>query len=840
MKRKKRSPKGRPATRNRLALILALLYGLSGFCILALETLWMHEVSLWAGNTVVAATLVITVFFIAAAIGNLLGASLVQRGRSSLFLYGCFEISAAATTGLTFLVGQWIWANLAAWPMEQVTVTVLLVGPPSLLSGFAFPILSDALVSSPLLRTIKAGPLYGMNLLGAALGVIAGGVLLPWSVGLRISFAIILSLQILEGLAACLILPRSESKQEEMQLSHPTANASLRAPRLGMALLALSGLLSLAAQFLLIQWARQILQGSVFAITAVLSAFIGGLGLGSVLAAALRRRGFQALDLLAAFTGISALLLFAVAPAGRWLIGFSIHLFSLDPLGMMGESLGWSILALLPLTICLGGVFPVAWELAAGDASHQGAALGRMLAINKTGAGTGAAFGVFVLLPRLGLISGTNALAWSYLAISLAVVIFARRSFWIFEGTVLLAGLGLWAFTRSWPAPGMMPDENLIADYRGVYGPVSVVEKRSSGSRLILLNSRQRLSGTQHAMSSQLHQGWVPLLFSRHPDRVLTIGMAAGISAAAMLDYPIKELDAVELIPEVVKAAHENFALWNRQLFSDSRANVIIGDGRVILARTPDKFDVIICDLFFPVEDATANLYSRDFFERAKDHLQPDGLFCLWLPCYQHDEQTAGMVIHTFLDVFPDAVLVRSNLDPEQPVIGLLGSNQPIPVSQSFLARRLASLAGTSLPQRSPFFTSAENAQLLFAGDLRARTPDFSTFPTTTDDRPLFAFVGPREPRPGHRLIGIPFLDWIGRRFLEPSYPSCDLEGTSPDELLNSVRAANYYFAAAVAKTVLSGDTRSSEARENQVASALQRAQNLSPKVQLPDEALGQ
>jgi len=818
------------------------LYGLSGFCMLALETLWMRKVSLWAGNTVVAATLVIAVFFLAAALGNLLGASLVERRKNSLFLYGCFEIAAAVTAALTFFLGEWIWSSVAAWPLEQVSVTLLLVGPPSLLSGFAFPILTEALVARPELRTIKAGPLYGMNLLGAALGVIAGGVLLPWCLGLRISFALVLNVQAAGGIAACLLFARRKIKREgdEQNPAQPTDKADRDASGLGLALLALSGLLSLATQLLLIQWARQILQGSVFAITAVLGVFITGLGFGSMLAASLRRRGQSPTSLLVIFTGLSALLLFIVPPVGRWLVGLNVNLGSLDPLGMLGESLGWSVVALLPLTICLGGVFPVAWELAAGDKQHQGAALGRMLAINKAAAGIGAALGVFVILPHLGLISGTNALAWSYLMISIIAMVCARRSFWLLDAVVILTAFGLWVATRAWPNLGVSPGENLVADYSGCYGPVSVVDKLSTGSRQIVINSRQHLSGTRSAMSSQRHEGWVPLLFCRNPERVLTIGMAAGISADAMLDFPIKQLDAVELIPEVVQAAHDHFGEWNHRLFSDPRVKIMIGDGRVVLGRLPDKFDAIICDLFFPAEDETANLYSRDFLSHARDHLQPDGLFCLWLPCYQQDEESAGMVIRTFLEVFPNAILVRSNFNPEQPVIGLLGSGKPIPVSQSFLAARLATLAGTFPGEQSPFFRSPENAALLFAGDLRSCNPSFEHFPLTTDDKPLFSFNGPREPRVGQRLIGIPFLNWIGNRFMEAKYPSCELDNTSPADLLGSMRAANHYFAAAVEQRVLPGDTRSEETRNNQVFKSLARAQGLSPKVQLPDEAQGQ
>ena len=49
------------------------LWALSGFSVLTLELVWMRELALWAGNTVIASTLVIAVFFSAAALGNLWG-----------------------------------------------------------------------------------------------------------------------------------------------------------------------------------------------------------------------------------------------------------------------------------------------------------------------------------------------------------------------------------------------------------------------------------------------------------------------------------------------------------------------------------------------------------------------------------------------------------------------------------------------------------------------------------------------------------------------------------------------------------------------------------------------
>lgn len=399
---------------------------------------------------------------------------------------------------------------------------------------------------------------------------------------------------------------------------------------------------------------------------------------------------------------------------------------------------------------------------------------------------------------------------------------------------MLVLAPAAWLTFRDMPPPGITPGLRVIATASGAYGPVSVVEDARSDSRQILLNSRQRLSGTRGALSSQVHQSWAPLLLCRAPDQVLTIGMAAGISAAAALDFPVKKLEAVELVPEVVAAARQHFQEWNHALFTDPRAHVIIGDGRSFLANSDGGYDAIICDLFFPGEAGTAHLYSRDFARIARRKLSHDGIFCLWLPCYQLTAQTAGIVVRGFLDVFPHAIAIRANFDPLQPVLGLVGCAEPIPISRGHFASKLADPAIGALAARSPFLRSPDQALLMFAGDLRAADPGFESFSPTTDDAPLFAFLGPREPRGKERLFGFPFLDWIGKRFPAPNLPSCKTGDTTPGEILAIARAGNYWMAAAAAGLALPGDTRPDSVRKKQVADLVANAQALAPSLTSP------
>lgn len=812
---------------------------------LTLEMVWMREVSLRAGNTVVAAAMVFAAFFTAAALGNWLGAAASRRCKIPLLVYGGFELLAGSAAVVTFVAGQWLWrhwdAGLSAFS-GPVLITLLFVGVPSFFSGAAFPNLMRMFVADRERRASHGGLFYGANLLGASAGVAVGGVLFPWWLGLRGTFTAAAVLQITGGALAVWIALRMNRDPVGKNARGEAPVSRSAAADWGWGLPFLSGALSLAAQALLIMWARQILEGSIYAVSSVLAAFIGGLGLGSLAAGMLRRRRYRATMALAGFAALAALLLFVVPLAGRHLIAQGVEWTGATPPVILGQSLFWSSLWLLPLTVCLGGVFPLTWELACRKSGDEGAVAGIALAVNKMGSALGMVAGNFLLLPALGLSRGTCAIGWGYLLLCLLMLFRDRRwpTLAVWTALLPLAGFGAWQTLRHPDALGLRPNETPLAVYPGSYGEVSVLNNLETGSHQILLNSQQRLSGTKRALSSQRHQAWVPLLFCRDPERVVTIGMASGISAAAMLDFPVKELYALELVPEVVRAAREHFAPWNSRLFADPRTRILTGDGRAVLQHLPGKFDAIICDLFFPNEDGTANLYSREFFENALSRLNPDGVFCLWLPCYQHDPETAGIVIRTFMDVFPNAVAVRSNLDPMQPVLGLLGSARPLPASRKFLEAQLNSPAGRTIATQSPFFRSPENAWLLLAGDLHAAEPGFAKYPATTDDRPLFLFLGPRASSDRHHLVGMVFLNWIGRQFPRPLFPSLELAATPPSEILGAIRAANYYFAAAIASSVIPGDTRPEELRQQQTAGYLRNAGGLCPNARLPVEALNQ
>jgi spermidine synthase len=78
-----------------------------------------------------------------------------------------------------------------------------------------------------------------------------------------------------------------------------------------------------------------------------------------------------------------------------------------------------------------------------------------------------------------------------------------------------------------------------------------------------------------------------------------------------------------------------------------------IADGRNYLKRVPRRYDVIISEPSNPWISGLASLFSREFFELAKERLKSDGVMLQWIQGYGIFPADLQMVARTFRTSFP-------------------------------------------------------------------------------------------------------------------------------------------------------------------------------------------
>jgi spermidine synthase len=100
---------------------------------------------------------------------------------------------------------------------------------------------------------------------------------------------------------------------------------------------------------------------------------------------------------------------------------------------------------------------------------------------------------------------------------------------------------------------------------------------------------------------------------------------------------------------------------------------IVYDDARHFVLTTPEKFDIITSDPIHPWVKGSATLYTREYFEVCKRHLNPGGLVTQWVPLYQSTEQTVQSELATFFSVFPNGSVWDNDMNSSGYDLVLLG-----------------------------------------------------------------------------------------------------------------------------------------------------------------------
>ncbi|HZL99613.1 MAG TPA: hypothetical protein VFD43_05100, partial [Planctomycetota bacterium] len=341
-----------------------------------------------------------------------------------------------------------------------------------------------------------------------------------------------------------------------------------------------------------------------------------------------------------------------------------------------------------------------------------------------------------VLVEQLGVRAGLVSLAACYALMAAAAIrSVSRRAMTalIFGTALLLGGLALPAVRAPtfWLNGGFMgvtavPPAGTAFLAEDLEGTVGVL--RYKGVLSLAVNGVIVAQDTRADLWDLLLKAHLPLLLHENPRKVALVGLGAGVSAGAVLSHDVERVDCAEIAAQVVPA-HRLFAAVNGRCWEDPRLNLIINDGRHVLATTPERYDVISVD---PTDPPVVYQYSRDFFAVCRERLAPGGIMVQWLPLFHLSTEHLRIVMQAFAQVFPGTSVWYDGTS-----VLLVGGLDGAPaVDPERLRQRLGSprVQRNLAPIRNP------DAELLLAtyvcGPEGLRRMIGAGVPENTDDRP--------------------------------------------------------------------------------------------------------
>ena len=135
---------------------------------------------------------------------------------------------------------------------------------------------------------------------------------------------------------------------------------------------------------------------------------------------------------------------------------------------------------------------------------------------------------------------------------------------------------------------------------------------------------------------------------------------------------------------------------------------VHLDDARHYLLTTDEKFDAITSDPLDPWVKGAATLYTREFFEVVKEHLNPGGVVTLFVQLYESNEAAVKSEIATFLEAFPNGAVFANTINGQGYDLVLFGQLE----RRQDRRRRGAGAAGRSGQRRDRQVAARDRHQL--------------------------------------------------------------------------------------------------------------------------------
>ena len=683
---------------------LLILSAASGCAALIYEIVWYQLLQLAIGSTAVSLGVLLATFMGGLCIGSLW----LPRLRSGLHpfrIYARLEAGIAAF-GVLVLIGLplidriYIAGSQAGMPgmLLRGLICAICLLPPTILMGASLPAIVMWAESSAD-GASWWGMLYGANTAGAVFGCLFAGFYLlriyDTVVATFVAVAINLSVAgLARALARRAAYVQRWSGRREVLSNQWTIYAAI----------AISGACALGGEVVWTRLMGMLLGATVYVFSIILAVFLIGIAIGSWLGSMIAPSLRNPRSARIAFGWCQVLLIGGIAWS-VYMIADSLPYWPINPLLAQNPwytfqiDLMRSIWAILPPTLLWGASFPLALAAVAGGDSAS--VVGGIYAANTFGSIIGALVVSLALIPSIGTRDSQRVLLAMAIASGVLVLAPFLKSKAVAVGLTAALVIGGILVTYVDPIPGeVIAYGRRVAIYSGQSKLLYTAEGRNSsvaitrwndGATEVDVNGHVEATTEPYDMKLQRMVGHLPALLHPNPRTVLGIGFGAGVSAGTFTRYPgIEHITVCEIEPVIPPTSTRYFAREDYDVLHNPKTRIVYDDARHFVLTTPEKFDIIASDPLDVFVKGTAALYSKEYFDAVKAHLNPGGFFTLYVPLYESDVKTVKSELATFFKAFPNATIWVNTRSGQGYDMVFMGQADPLKINLDELRDRLS------------------------------------------------------------------------------------------------------------------------------------------------------
>ena len=730
-----------------LPVLLALFVG-SGCAALIYEVVWLQLLQLVVGSSAISLGVLLGTFMGGMCLGSFLLPRYIDVKHHPLRIYAFLELGIGLM-GLLLLFGMPVVSNIytavtggSVW-IRAIFAAVCLL-PPTLMMGATLPAIARWVKTSPQ-GVSWLGFFYGGNIFGAVMGSLLAGFFLLrlYDMAIATYAAVVLNV----GVAVVGLLLARVTPYDPPEASPDTA-VLVQAPgaRAVYITIAISGLTALSAQVIWTRLLSLMFGATVYTFSLILAVFLFGLGIGSSLGAAIARNVANPRVAL----GWSQMAICGALAWAAYMLTASLPFWPINPAitAALPESSGmWfnyqldmarCLWVVLPGAILWGASFPLALASVAAPGQDPARLVGGVYAANTVGAILGSVVTGLVLVQNVGtpktqmVLIVLSAIGGLMLLAPVAAGESGKgRMQWAVTALLILATGAAGLLARGIPeVPGLLiaygrysatwvNQSNIIYTGEGLNAFVAVSEL-SSGVRNYHNAGKVQASSEPQDMRLQRMLGHITHLIPKKPTKTLVIGCGAGVTAGAVSIGPtVESVTIAEIEPLVPESVAKYFGQHNYNVVTNTKkVKIHIDDARHFLLTTNEKFDAITSDPLDPWVKGAATLYSREFFQLVKEHLNPGGVVTLFVQLYESNPQAVKSEVGTFFEAFPNAVVWGNTNNGQGYDLVVMGQVEPTVINLDEMEAKLASPQYAEVAQslREIGFSSAVELFSTYAG----------------------------------------------------------------------------------------------------------------------------